>query len=114
VKHSPISAALGAVLALAQANAGAADSMLPEVRPVDLAKMSPADFSDEDLDLPYDLSGPGEGDLADTAFASKCVGEALILPPASGPPIDPSLWAQAGPPPFRAHRPPFWESTSLW
>jgi len=168
------------VLALASAIIrAAADSALPEVRPVDFAKLSPADFSDEDLDLPYYLAhlhtvanavessgpdrgfirinvwrrsetppnarimenilslawfycadrkwnpyrgdpvlrrrleaaldywcreqlpdgqfpqyGPGKGDLAATAFASKFVGEALILLH-GGPPIDSALLARA-------------------
>lgn len=169
---------LALALASTAIRAAAADSALPEVKPVDLAKLSPTDFSDEDIDLPYYLfhfhtvanavestgpnrgfihinvwrrsdeaynarvmenilslawfycadrkwnpyrgdpalrarleaaldfwtreqlpdgqfpqSGPGQGDLAATAFASKFVGEALILLH-SGPPIDPSILAK--------------------
>jgi hypothetical protein len=166
-------------LALSIIRAAATDSALPEVKPVDLAKLTPTDFSDEDLDLPYYLfhfhtlanavestgpnrgflhinvwrrseesfnarvmenilslawfycadrkwnpyrgdpalrarleaaldywcreqlpdsqfpqSGPGKGDLAATAFATKFVGEALILLH-DGPPIDPAILARA-------------------
>jgi hypothetical protein len=166
-------------LAFAAIRVAAADSTLPEVKPAELAKLSPTDFSDEDIDLPYYLfhfhtvanavestgpnrgfihinvwrrsdeaynarvmenilslawfycadrpwnpyrgdpalrsrleaaldywireqlpdgqfpqSGPGQGDLAATAFASKFVGEALILLH-SGPPIDPAILAKA-------------------
>lgn len=42
----------------------------------------------------FPQSGPGKGDLAATAFATKFVGEALLLLH-NGPPIDPALLARA-------------------
>jgi hypothetical protein len=182
--NSPLNlATLGCLFVLAAASpaipAGAADSALPEVKPADLSKLSPADFADEDLDLPFYLfhfhtvanavesdgpdrgfiqinvwrkshdsfnarimenilslawfycadrkwnpyrgdaalrarleaaldfwireqlpdgqfpeSGPGKGDLAATAFATKFIGEALLLLH-SGPPIDPAILEKA-------------------
>jgi len=59
MKSSLNLASLGMLFVLAAASpaipAGVADSGLPEVKPADLAKLSPADFADEDLDLPYYL-----------------------------------------------------------
>jgi hypothetical protein len=167
------------IFTLIAARAADSTTPLPEVKAANLSKLTPADFSDEDLDLPYYLFhfhalanavvdsgptrgaihinvwrrsdepfnarvqenilslawfycadrkwnsyqgdpalrarleaaldywcrlqlpdgqfpqyGPGKGDLAATAFASKFVGEALILLH-SGPPIDAALLARA-------------------
>ena len=77
------------VFLLALASSALADAPLPEVQPVDLAKWHPADFSDEDLDLPYyffhlhTLANAVESDGPDRGFLHINVWRRSDTPPNS-------------------------------